>query len=384
MAKGYALGTWKGKKGSSVFYKIWNTNNKVRQGIREYQPQVSNPQSDGQALQRMKMQPQANIARVLREIISRSFEGVKYGATSRLLFRKLAMNLNEGYPYLAKGDQRPCPGSYQISRGSLSPILSTFDSDGDFVYFSDLKVAQPNQEIPDTYGDCCRNMLSFNPSLKEGDQLTFVYCVIDDITNPQPFIWKYGSIIIDTTITESWTDYVQEQRLNDLEEFNSGMVAFVDKSVYAVACICSRLDSTGQNYLRSTAVLNVYEPALEDFFSTATRTMARRSYQKATSRDVDWPVEQVDTLNVVPFAYTIESVSGTDYISLVGTKCLVGINADSEEIVLVYTTLFQGEPGNLVGENGQPLTRTVGQDIYGVPVSAVPAFNGLPTRVYSA
>lgn len=386
MAKGYALGTWKGKKGSSVFYKIWNSNNKVSQGIREYQPQVSNPQSDGQASQRMKMQPQANIARVLREIISRSFEGVKYGATSRLLFRKLAMNLNEGFPYLVKGDQRPCPGTYQISRGSLNPIIGSYSQSGSQITFDSIQlISNTGQEVPTSAGEVIQNILNHNSDLKEGDQLTFVYCVINDITDAQPFLWSYGSIVLDTTMTQNWVDYLFANNLGVFEEaVGDGKFGSLEMDVYAFGCIVSRLDSTGTYYLRSTSVLNVYEPALEDFFSPQKRSASRRSYQKQTTRNTDWPVQEYDDDNLIQGEFTIETVSEQAYNSIVGQKCLVLKDVETDEVVYVLTTDFLSEPGYLTGTDGHALTVTISSEVTGVLPSKVPALAGLPTRVYHA
>ena len=122
MAKGSAMGLWKGKKGSSVFYRIWNSNNKEVQGIREYRAEIRNPQSDRQADQRAKLLPVQLVKGALREVLSRSFQGVEYGAKSLLEFRRLAMRETSGYPYLTRGTTTPVPGTYLVSKGSLGDI----------------------------------------------------------------------------------------------------------------------------------------------------------------------------------------------------------------------------------------------------------------------
>ena len=129
MAKGNAIsGNITGKKGSSIFYKVSNSNNKVTQGLREYQPVVTNPKTTSQAQQRMKLQPATNFYRGLSDVLDHSFEGQKYGGRNHSYFMKLAIGNADGinYPYLYKGDTNFVPGSYLVSRGSLGRVKVNF------------------------------------------------------------------------------------------------------------------------------------------------------------------------------------------------------------------------------------------------------------------
>lgn len=60
MAKGSAMGLWRGKKGSNVFYKIANSSNGQQQGIRQRVFDVANPKTAAQAQQRIKMRAAQN------------------------------------------------------------------------------------------------------------------------------------------------------------------------------------------------------------------------------------------------------------------------------------------------------------------------------------
>ena len=103
MAKGSAMGLWKGKKGSSVFYQIKNTNSAQKQGIRERNYEPANPKSARQASQRMRMYPAQAVYGVLKDTIERSWQGVKYGQMTRQAYLKSALR-SEFYPFVSKSD----------------------------------------------------------------------------------------------------------------------------------------------------------------------------------------------------------------------------------------------------------------------------------------
>lgn len=134
----------KGKLGNSVFYKIANSKDKEKQGVRQYIPQVANPRSDGQLYQR------AIIATVMRAyaagkaIFDHSFEGVKSGGMSMNHFRKINVDklraailadltgsvdlANQNGRVVAPGINTPVPFELIVSEGSLEQDLFAYDS----------------------------------------------------------------------------------------------------------------------------------------------------------------------------------------------------------------------------------------------------------------
>lgn len=144
MAKGPLNGLMKGKLGNSVFYKIANSKDKEKQGVRQYIPQVANPRSDGQIYQR------AVIATVMRAyaagkaIFDHSFEGVKSGGMSMNHFRKINVDklraaiiadvtgsvavADQNGRVVAPGINTPVPFELIVSEGSLEQDLFTYDS----------------------------------------------------------------------------------------------------------------------------------------------------------------------------------------------------------------------------------------------------------------
>lgn len=180
MAKGYGLsGNITGKKGNSIFYRIANSKNKVTQGIREYQPVVTNPKTTGQAEQRMKLAPALNFYRAFREVLDHSFEGLKYGSANYNRFMKEALNLKAPslWPYVPKGYIDFVPGAYVVSRGSLTGIdvlgLQQQQDDTRLLINTGSTAEIEAALNPTEYVD---QILNAYPQLQKGDQITLVLC----------------------------------------------------------------------------------------------------------------------------------------------------------------------------------------------------------------
>ena len=90
---------------------------------------VSNPRTIAQIVQRMKIGPahvfyaafEKAAGSVENNPLSHSWEGVQYGAKSRMRFLQLAMQ-GEPKAYVPKGVNFPVPGVYQISEGTLPSL----------------------------------------------------------------------------------------------------------------------------------------------------------------------------------------------------------------------------------------------------------------------
>lgn len=174
MAKGSLNGVRKGKKGDSVYYTITGSNNKEKQGERQYIGEVANPKTMQQAAQRMKLTPAVNFYRALgNDILNHSWQGVKYGARSHAEFMKLAMNNNSGvFPFVKKGYAKLVPGRYVIAKGSLSPLDAIIDQSEPFTFNAGMVFGDVTN-IP--VSDYMTNMINAsNGVLKPGDQITFV------------------------------------------------------------------------------------------------------------------------------------------------------------------------------------------------------------------
>lgn len=276
------MGLWKGKKGSTVFYQIANSNSKQKQGMRERNYEPSNPQSYGQAGQRMKMYPAQAVYGALKSTIERSWQGVKYGQMTRQAFLKTALR-ESLFPAVVKGTNGAVPGPYIIAKGTLPEITGvTFGSDQiTLSLFSDFT------DENTTIGELTEQLLSLNPFLKEGDQISITYCVSD--FNGDSFIWGVQSFVLDTNNTSAIISLSQNAVVLNFTGSGIEVTPNGDRLLYAAACIISRDEPTP---LRSTARLVLRYEHLGQWYDASAVEAARKSYQKREYvRDTDWPVD---------------------------------------------------------------------------------------------
>ena len=379
------MGLWKGKKGSSVFYKIWNSNNKEKQGIREYQPEISNPQTNAQVDQRMRMLPAQLVKGALRDIVSRSFQGIEYGSKSRIEFLKYALKA-EIFPYLPKGWTDPVPGSYLISRGTL-PAIGALFLNGEPGFQTSLLFSSSFEPVADetTVGELATDLLAENENLKEGDQLTFVVCEIssDYLTK---FSWYTYSVILDTTSVE--IAFPGNGKVLLMKYGNHVGVTGDDDNAVACGVIHSRLGSDGL-YLRSTAELALardWTSEFDSFFSAASKGEARASYQNRTTSGVDdWPVEDGESTRggtgTEDGAYVLSGLTG-DLSPLNMNEVKVRVETGTDTVKSVYT-VTEGDVEYLITPAGETLPYSVGGEITYLRKNQVPALANLPSIVYT-
>lgn len=286
-----------GKLGSMVGYRITNSNDKEKQGLRAYVAHPSNPQSFLQAQQRMKI---ANIARnygTLKSVIRRAFEDKKYGGMSYLEFLRLNMNEVPEGPYVPKNYITYVPAAYKMSKGTLPAVGYKYvTSKGSFVG-NLASIAAPSGESV-TLAALSTAILAANSQLKDGDQLTFI---VGFEYEGGAFQYRVASVTLDTTdTTKSFT-------LGDHGELNIGnLIQLVpddgfaisedsgleDEQVCAACCILSRDGDT--EHLRSTETMAVNKliSGYSTFFTPQAKLDAIRSFMAAGS-EIDWPTESL-------------------------------------------------------------------------------------------
>lgn len=375
MAKGSAMGLWRGRKGSNVFYKIANSSNGQQQGIRQRVFDVANPKTAAQAQQRIKMRAAQNFYNALAPVLDRARQGVKYGGLTRQDFMSAALKMKDGYPSIEKGDPAAVPGEYMVAKGSLngftfdhingnqisfnSPVTVNFDLDGGYVLDAEA-VAQ----------------LTANGSIHEGDQLTVILCKLIN-----------GSFIY---VTESCLVKVGERLCEDLYFTINEPVAVVgtgDNTLVAAAIIISRL--SGDKYLRSNATMAIKLTALTDYFGDAVRRAGIRSYMAAGARNanVDWPVEPIPEVGEVIYQpYTLSGLTGTA-AAFNGKVIRVAQSVETGVTVAKYGTTYSGltivggtSPVCVDYETGEALINVDAElNESALSLSAVTALASLPT-----
>ena len=316
------MGLWKGKKGSSVFYQIKNSNSLQKQGVRERNYEPANPKSARQAGQRMRMYPAQAVYGVLKDTIERSWQGVKYGQMTRQAYLKSALRL-EFFPAISKGDGVIVPGPYQIAKGTLPEIPASLTPQG----AAQIKFNIISSGAVDIAG-LTAHILEANPWMQEGDQVTLVMCYAGDANFVQ-FNWWVKSFYLDMANENTFTEEGIVPIGFELTDNGAGMV-FSPRDegfIYAAACIVSR---EGTTPMRSNATLAVNTAALPDYYGAAARAKAQRSYMKPlTVQSTDWPVDP-----------GTEGGGGDDTINI--TVSQISFGSDGEETSIPGGTVSGG------------------------------------------
>lgn len=294
MAKGSLNGVRKGKKGDSVYYTITGSNNKEKQGERQYIGEVANPKTMMQAAQRMKLTPAVNFYRAFgNDILNHSWQGVKYGARSHAQFMKLAMNNNAGvFPFVNKGFAKLIPGRYIISNGSLPSLRYSIWSpmEASFIPGFTLPVATTR-----TVAEWMALVVQYSGDyVQAGDQVTIVCVCREHITiggNTQISDWYGRSIRLVLDPTKDGVGF------NTASEYlaSKGLAIDVDEHFYLItpdasrtielgglAVIVSRPSVSRTNgavsWLRSRAQMIITNEVQDAYFSQNAYDEAIRTY----------------------------------------------------------------------------------------------------------
>lgn len=271
MAKGTSLfSTLSGKVGNVVAARIPNAADARRQSVRAYQPVVSNPKSYAQAEQRAKFMPLMKLYSVAKPVILRGQEGKPYGAPSRLAWLSQAMK-DFGPHWFPKDWDKPGLPCVLVSNGSLPNIVDS-EVEGGSLF---LPVA-PDAGMAQTIGDLSSCLLEANPSLKNGDQITFV--LINSVSGTD-YSLVVESLVIDVFSSDSvpavWGIYDDRMYLED----------YIDVGVVGTI-ILSRRSIDGKP-LRSPARMTILTDFSWDYYESNSKEIAIRSYM-SDSNNTDW------------------------------------------------------------------------------------------------
>lgn len=299
MAKGnLILGTASKKLGDVIMYR--------KDGVqmsRAYVSKISNPKSDGQSAQRLKLNPAQKFYSAFNGVLDHAFQSVKYGSKSYSHFLKLAMKQNSG-PYVPKGFEGVVPAPYVVAQGSLQEFRTTRPTTtaGMNGALNGFAVVQTNihatgnfaEETP-TWGALSEGIIgASNGALKDGDQITILA------------VWCRGSLVngewdVDDrdysaipTINRIVLNANSQELINSFDfkplvDFRgTGVVSFAptgvsDTSNYAImgsAVIISRKENNV--WLRSFSKMQI-DPALNNiFYSSDAAGAAIQSYGPQT------------------------------------------------------------------------------------------------------
>ena len=276
MAKGNLfLGTARKKLGDVVFYR--------RDGVQQARVRVrtiSNPQTEGQALQRSYLAPINKFYSPLAGVLETSWEGLNR-LNSHNAFQSAAVrDARANGWYVPKGEGfYPLP--YQISKGILPSVSYQIREDGNEFDFA-FPLGLGSQATISTVGQLSAAFIS-QYACQEGDQVTFIICVRSSTTNDyiptwaRFFIDSQSTVEVETALRNPFFEFTATQGIPSLYN-DTG-----DFSIQAGAVILSRYDAQRGIWLRSSQWLVCSSAVMDYVTGPDARARAIASYQKSTA-----------------------------------------------------------------------------------------------------
>lgn len=298
---------------------------------------VKNPKTVTQIMQRMKMAPAAKFFYALSEILDHSWEGVPYGAKSRLEFMRRAMK-NEPAVYVPYGYKSVAPGEYEVSAGSLQslPWRAIFSGEAE----GTEKLLDTSDLLNDTN---VANLKKYG--VAEGDQITFVWFVEEN----GKYNVNLSRIIVG--VGNSWDNPTDDAMIVYPAGTSVGM-----EDVAAFAFIVSR-GKEAATAKRSNEKMLLYGE-YKNLLSLEAMNAAIASYQTQTSYNSlnsDWYLNQGSSQ---PFNGRI--VAGNIAVTPTGGQSTVVTAAiaqhvDNGQIQQALFTVDGSAESALIGKDGQPI-----------------------------
>ena len=276
MAKALGLiGNFTGKLGNTVGYNLKDSNNKQTQGVRVYQPVVKNPRTAGQAEQRAKLAPINELYRCIKMVIDRGQEGQAYGNKSRLAWLQDALKAYNGN-WTVKGTSNHQATNVPITKGSLAcDIVASAYAPMIYISLDDCYTADTT-----TLGLLSSCFLNTFPTLKDGDQITFVM-IMNAGTGISSVI---DSIVLDSTSTAAIPSFITVK--------NGGIEVFAEyQGGTNKAVVISREGNNGA-HLRNTASLSSLTNYVGSYNGDAAKQAAIESYM-SQGANTDWAEESI-------------------------------------------------------------------------------------------
>lgn len=212
MGKGLGVfGNFRKRVGNVVGYKLTNSNNQQTQGLRIYQPTVSNPKTAAQVEQRRKLTPLSAFYDQSSAFLDHAFQGLTQGYRNRQRFMKLNMAANSEaiVPPVVKGDSALYPGVYKVATGSLGYNLlpgwksnATIADSDQHVVVDGIKMSGDDAASTMTLAEFSANIIAANPGIVDGMEIAVLAMFrVGDLDGSQRYYFERATIVLDTTDT---------------------------------------------------------------------------------------------------------------------------------------------------------------------------------------
>lgn len=376
MGKAVGIGSqFRGKVGNVIGYLSKNRAGRYEQTVKGYQPVVANPQSYAQALARVPVGPVQRICSALLPLIQRGFEGTAYGDPSKTEFLSYNLKYFRG-PYMPKGTVSVPPGPMLISKGSLRSVNVLYFSEPHENPFLKWGLYLTHFSSGSTIGTLAGRLLDDNAWLVPGEQLTFVWCLLDH----DQYIWQYWSLILDekdNRALPTWFGviYSIEDQLSFIFNESANGV-----SVCAAGCV--RSQPYGESsFRRSTCILECNQ-LVELYNDAAAVQNAVASYRDGEESE-DWEDDPTPEYQKIAYLCMVTVTSNMlilgSPITPAGEECL-GYVTKGGDIGVFYVYNNTANSNVLIDGKAQPMTKSKSGSI------TYYRFNGSyqPARVYSS
>lgn len=299
--------------------------------IREYVNEIKNPQSDFQMDQRAKMLPAVLFRRQLESVISRAWEGKKYGGPSTREFMKYALKEPwENIPQLAKDSTNPIPGAYLVSRGSLEPMEYEIYSNS-FVF--KLSVTGSSPQGDPTIADISERIEAKYSSASDGDQITFIFI---NLVNGFA-VYSLLSFFLDKTNETTFYEYTNNKYRPGYNSEREGLIFIGDdtRPPIGFAVVLSR--EKNNTFQRSTQRIFLDKNPISAYFGNALSEDIADTYRsrRAFARS-DWEYQEREDDGVAYISVVLSS--SPDGATLTGAgRYIVG-----DQVVVEAPATFNG------------------------------------------
>lgn len=321
---------------------------------------VSNPRTIAQIVQRMKIGPahlfyaafEKAAGSVENNPLSHSWEGIQYGAKSRMRFLQLAMQ-GEPKAYVPKGVNFPVPGVYQVSEGNL-PALPSGNASQDALLLTQIGETLTAQNV--------EKLAALG--VEVGDQITCVALVEND------GVYKAHIARLIVGVNAEWNGIGDTGDIEGLQMCADGLK--YDNAGGNVACAAFILSRgiSSSSAKRSTAYMSI-APDYESLMSPEAYNKAVESYVEDisyNSLNSTWYLNQASTqaFNGEVFFQqltlpAIEGVAEERVIALLGRQ----VNGGSVSYVVFTSngkssgTIYARRPGGISTAESWTASRAV-------------------------
>lgn len=397
MAKQTSTFQFRKKVGNAVGYTIKNSSNTEKTGVRIYQPVVTNPKTDAQSAQRMKLMPLQVFYESFSDVLNHAFQGRKVGQMNRQRFMQLNMTATSGEaPAVQKGERILVPLKAQVSSGSLTINSNLVKSGSQGLRTTSLKfgvegvldlLALPLSEFS-------TNMIRANLGLEDGMEVAFILIVSteEDVRAGVPL--KFN-IVLNTADSVTTVEDLVGVVGNYIKCYsdNDGFIVLspIDQEVnplLGAACIVSKKNASG--WSNNNARFYPTEFGEELFYTELLYQAALASYgPNGSTLTSDLFLQQADNATGATDPNAVVSTA-TQAIVLTGDAAdwtLSSANATIATLRSGYKAVVVDSLGNIVDANGTVITATDpdAQDAVAIAVKPdMTTFSGMRTVVYGS